>query len=276
VPQESTFVHHAHLGALWKGTLLLGLHFIDTFANDNERAGSYVMQPYGGTAILARHEGVRPNITVWGGDAKLLGGVLGDGYLGYAHLEAVDAESLADAIEVLHSYGGWQLHDNFFGVPGAVEHVTGKIDSVEFQHVFSLGQAFRYPEAFWGNGPDLIVSLFGMYNRVSGAVNPAFNHGKAKGGGDVTYLPVSWFGIGARFDTVQPNLDDNTQTFSVLSPRLYVRTAFVTHEQIMVQYSRYFYGATAAHSQYPYNGQPGAADLGADKNAAQIAAIISF
>ena len=29
---------------------------------------------------------------------------------------------------------------------------------------------------------------------------------------------------------------------SVISPRVYFRTDFVTHEQIMLQYSRYFYG----------------------------------
>ena len=53
-----------------------------------------------------------------GFDAKLLGGVLGDGYLGYSHLRAQNAIYLQDAIEVLHSFGGWQLHDNYFGAPG--------------------------------------------------------------------------------------------------------------------------------------------------------------
>src|SRR5580692_3027289 len=39
VPQESTFVAHAHLGAVFKKELILGAHFIYVFANDNERAG---------------------------------------------------------------------------------------------------------------------------------------------------------------------------------------------------------------------------------------------
>ena len=49
----------------------------------------------------------------------------------------------------------------------------------------------------------------------------------------------------------------------------------------MVQYSRYFYGDGygpdgGAGGMYPYNSQTGAARMGLDKNAAQIAAIIWF
>ena len=100
------------------------------------------------------------------------------------------------------------------------------------------------------------------------------------GAGLWTYLPLGWFGFGGRYDAVQPNNHDSTQNFSVLSPRLYFRTDFVTHEQIMVQYSHYFYGSAfgpgGAGGMYPYNSQTGAANMGVDKNAAQIAAIIWF
>jgi hypothetical protein len=271
--QESTFVAHGHLGASYKKMLLVGAHYIYTFARDNERAGSYIGMPYAGR----QPDAAKPKIAIMGLEAKLLGGVLGDGYIGYSHLDAVNADYLADAIEVLHSFGGWQLHDNYFGVPGAVERTTGKIDTVLFQHVFSFGQLFRYPQAFWGDGPDLIASIFGMFNHVSGAINPAYNRNKFKAGAEVTYIPLSWLGVGARYDTVQPNLDNSDENFSVFSPRIIIRSAFVTHEQILIQYSRYFYGGTAAaQSQYPWNNQTGATNLGADKNAATIAAIIWF
>jgi hypothetical protein len=276
--QESTFIHHEHLGAVYKKMVLLGAHYLDTFANDNERAGSYLGFTYGQTSPPTGRlaSAAKPHIIVEGFDVKLLGGVLGDGYLGYSHIDAVNADYLGDAIEVLHSFGGWQLHDNFFGPPGAVERATGKIDTVLFQHVFSFGQLFRYPQAFWGDGPDLIASIFAMYNKVSGAINPAFNHGKLKAGAEVTYIPLSWLGLGGRFDTVQPDTDDTTQNFSVISPRLIFRSAFVTHEQIMLQYSRYFYASNAAQSQYPFNSQIGGTNLGADKNALTLAAIIWF
>ena len=87
VAQESTFVAHGHLGASFKKMVLIGLHYIDTFANDAERAGGYRASPpaFGGRdpSIVSS-----PHIIIYGADVKLLGGVLGDGYLGYAHLDA--------------------------------------------------------------------------------------------------------------------------------------------------------------------------------------------
>ncbi|HMF39738.1 MAG TPA: hypothetical protein VKQ32_03530, partial [Polyangia bacterium] len=196
---------------------------------------------------------------------------------------ATNAIYLQDAIEVLHSFGGWQLHDNYFGSPGGTDPVTGTIDTVEFQYSFSWGALFWYPQAFWGQAADLVTTVFGMYNKVDAPMNPANPHvTKLKFGAEATYLPLSWFGIGGRYDAVQPDRSDSEQNFSVLSPRLYFRTDFVTHEQIMVQYSRYFYGNAympgdpRGGGMYPYNSQTGAAHMGVDKNAAQIAAIIWF
>jgi hypothetical protein len=67
----------------------------------------------------------------------------------------------------------------------------------------------------------------------------------------------------------------------VVSPRVILRTAFVTHEQVMFQYSRYHYGTSynagaGFATQFPYSMQSGAAGLGADENAFQVAAIIWF
>jgi hypothetical protein len=285
---ESTFVAHAHLGAVWKKQLILGLHLIDTFANGNELSTSYTMSTFndrpfmaGGSTVPAEgrpSSDSTPRILIYGADAKFLNQAFGDGYVGYSHLDARNAIYLQDAIEVLHSFGGWQLHDNYFGAPGNVDPVTGTIDSIEFQYVFSFGAFFHYPQAFWGDGPDLIASVFGMYNHINAPMNPAYTMSKLKYGGELTYIPLSWMGLGFRFDHVSPDRSDTTQDFTVFSPRLVLRTAFVTHEQILFQYSRYFYGDNAAHGMFPYNSQAGAANIsnGADKNAFQIAAIIWF
>jgi hypothetical protein len=296
VAQESTFVNHLHAGAVFKKELILGIHYIDVFANDNERAGSYdnAMVGYQGRPATDAH----PNITIWGGDAKLIGGLLGEGYLGFSHLSATNAMYIADAIEVLHSFGGWQLHDNYFGPPGTNQPVTGDISSVEGQYSFSFGQYFHYPQAFWGDGPDLIATVFGMYNHVHSPESPggttplnplahtdadgSGHINKLKFGAEVLYVPLPWLGVGGRFDAVKPDMDDSRQSFSVISPRIIFRTAFVTHEQVLLQYSHYSYGSgfmagnSLGGSQFPYNTQPGASGLGVDKNAAQIAAIIWF
>jgi hypothetical protein len=289
VAQEPTFVAHVHGGIVYKKMLLFGAHYIDTFANGNELANAYGGQglatapaPYGG---MSRKAGTSaPQIVTWGFDLKLLGGVLGDGYIGFSHLKAVSAQYLADAIEVLHSFGGWQLHDNFFGVPGAADDTTGSINSVEFQYVFSFGQLFHYPQAFWGDGPDLITSVFAMYNKVDAPMNPTYSVGKFKGGAEIAYIPLPWLGLGARYDLVEPNLSNSNSNFSVISPRIIFRTAFVTHEQVIIQYSRYFYATDTfptagmgGAAMFPYNTQAGGGGVtGADKNAATIAAIIWF
>jgi len=79
-------------------------------------------------------------------------------------------------------------------------------------------------------------------------------------------------------------LDNSAQSFTVISPRLIFRTAFVTHEQILLQYSHYWVGREV-EGQFPYNSQPGGGMFSptpvngftaVDKNAAQIAAIIWF
>ena len=273
---EATFVASGHLGAVWKKMLIMGLHYIDTFANDNERATAYQGMRFGPDGRGPTE--AKPSIKTMGFDAKLLGGVLGDGYIGFSHLDATNAIYLMDAIEVLHSFGGWQLHDNYFGLPGGTDAVTGKIDTVEFQYSFSFAQLFWYPQAFWGQASDLIATVFMMYNHIDAATAPTDK--KLKFGAEVTYLPLAWFGVGGRYDAVQPDMHDSTANFSVISPRLYFRTDFVTHEQIMVQYSHYFYGSAyapgGAGGMYPWNSQTGASGMGVDKDAAQIAAIIWF
>jgi hypothetical protein len=224
-------------------------------------------------------------MTVFGGDVRLAGGALGDGYLGYSHIDAQNINVLADALEVLHSFGGWQFKQNFFGVTfnphtGAFagpQNESGKVDTIELQYTFSFGALARYPAAFWGDGPDLTATVFGMFCAVNspsamavgGMANPMWDMStkKLKLGADVMYTPLPWFGIGGRFDNVQPDLDakiaggGSTLNFSVFSPRMVFRTAFVTHEAVTVMYQHYFLG-TAAYPVYPYQWVPKAdADL---------------
>jgi hypothetical protein len=67
-----------------------------------------------------------------------------------------------------------------------------------------------------------------------------FPTSKLKFGTEVTYTPLRWLGAGARFDFVQPNMDDSRESFAEISPRILLRTDFISNEQIIVQYTRYF------------------------------------
>ena len=95
------------------------------------------------------------------------------------------------------------------------------------------------------------TAMPGMFNRVR-STDPAVGLAhKLKWGGEATYTPLSWFAVSGRYDMVNPDMADAARSFSVVSPRLIFRTSFVSHEQVVLGYSRYFYGADVAPS-FPF------------------------
>ncbi len=234
--QGSTLVHHAHVGLEIDRMITVGAHYLTSWTDDAEAAGE--------------EDG---RVTSAGMDVRLTESRFGDGYIGYAHLESTTPQRLSGALEVLHTIAGWSVCDVYF--LGSNE-CTGSVDTVLFQHVFSLSRFNWHPKAFWGQGPDLIVSAFGMYNKIS-SDDPTFTGptSRLKLGGDVLYTPNKWLGIGARYDLVQPNLDDNTQSFQVIQPKLVLRSEFAGHEQIHITYSHYVNGDNVRVA-YPHEGLP--------------------
>jgi hypothetical protein len=112
-----------------------------------------------------------------------------------------------------------------------------------FQYTLSLATILRSPEPFWGQGPDVLFTFFGMANWVS-SVDPAYHKiTKFKWGADLTYLFFRWMGAAARFDMLEPNMNDDRLSFYAITANLIFRTAFVTHEQLVVGYTHYLYGS---------------------------------
>jgi hypothetical protein len=105
------------------------------------------------------------------------------------------------------------------------------------------------------------LSVFGMYSAVSSTdtsgINPMLGDGvkKLKMGGDLVVSAAHWIGFGVRGDVVQPTNRDAQQTFTALSPKVIVRSHFVTHEEITAQYSHYSYGSNVV-PQIPYGTAP--------------------
>jgi hypothetical protein len=64
---------------------------------------------------------------------------------------------------------------------------------------------------------------------------------KKKIGTDLEFFPLDWMSAGVRFDMLDPHSKLSNEGFSILSPRITFRSKMVTHEQISIQYSRYFY-----------------------------------
>lgn len=245
-----SLLNHLHAGASYKKLVDANLHYLVAWAQD------------------ARVSPDKPDgkISVAGGEVRVSGGIGGDLYAGYSHVDAVDAGAVGPVIEVIHSLGGGGhqtgngLIDNYLGTcPTCAPADVGKgsIDTVELQYDYSFGLLYRKlqdPNAsFWGDGADLRLSLFGMYTAVSSKDPAADGVKKLKYGADLVFSPLAWLGVGARADIVQPTSKD-TQTatgvvkaaderFWVISPKVMLRTKFLTHEEITAQYSHYSYGS---------------------------------
>jgi len=257
-PQGSTFLHHAHVGAELGRHLLVTGHYLTAWTPDDHNAP-------GTTSVPGR-------LSVVGGDAHVSAGAAGDGYVGFSHIAARHVLAVADAIEVLHSSGGYQLKNNFFGRYDPRTKLTppddsGRIESVLLQYALSLGKLARYPARFTGIGSDLTLTVFGMYNVVR---SNTFDHEMLKYGVDALYSMFEVLAVGARFDTVNPDMASRRQSFSVLSPRIVLRTRFIARERVVLEYSRYFLGKEA-YAAFPYNALPQA-----DNNALMLSASMAF
>jgi hypothetical protein len=248
--QGTTMLNHAHLGLGYRHRLLLGFHYMEAWTQD---ARATPTDPDG-------------RIRVLGADLRLDGSVGGDAYLGVSHVTADHALPVSDAIEVIHSIGGWQLRDNYLG-PNS--NATGAITTVMLQQTLSVARILRRPNAFWGDGPDVLISVFGMANWVASA-DPMFDGVlKLKVGAEVTYVPKKWFGASFRWDSVFPDVSNHSEYFHEISPRLLFRTSFLSHEQIVLQYTRYFYGSSVTPT-YPFQMLP------PDSDVLQLSATVWF
>jgi hypothetical protein len=254
-----TMLHHEHADISYAKTITLGAHYLYSWTAEEDRNGTtFPGQPDG-------------SLGVYGADLRLDANKFGYLYAGFSHIAANDAITVAPAIEVLHAYGGGEytlgVTQNYLDSPGTsnggaactplaggvpppppndrCSGGTGSVDSILAQYEFSVANFITNSNdssaRFWGDGPDLRIVLYGMYNKVSSLDVRMNDVSKLKYGTDVVWSALSWFGIGVRADRVQPNNKIPEQSFAVLSPRLIFRSSFVTHEEIQLQFSRYFY-----------------------------------
>ena len=219
-----------------------------------------------------------PDGKMWvaGLDARFDLGAFGYFYGAYSHVGLDNAITVARAIEVIHASGGGEFGlgvvDNYLGpscvdtqfgtdpsLHGAAYYPqptgtfdaqrpcsmgNGHVDTLLGQYEFSLTnftQQSSGGQKFWGDGSDLYLKLYGMYNKVKSDYQPNDGIHKLKFGADLAYSIVPWLTAGLRFDRLQPNSRVPEQSFGILSPRLVFKSKWNTHEAITIQYSRYFY-----------------------------------
>ncbi|MET0794008.1 MAG: hypothetical protein ABW061_20980, partial [Polyangiaceae bacterium] len=228
-----------------------------------------------------------PDGKMWvaGLDARFDLGAYGYFYAAYSHVGLTDAVTVGRAIEVIHASGGGEFGlgvvDNYLGpscvtsAPGTIGRAffpqvgdgsdkrvpcsmgTGGVDTLLAQYEFSLtnfSQQSAGGQKFWGDGQDLTLKLYGMYNKVKSDYSPNDGIHKLKFGADLAYAALPWLTAAVRFDRLQPNSKVPEQSFAILSPRLVFKSKFVTREAITLQYSRYLYNQRECKVGTPADG----------------------
>jgi hypothetical protein len=220
----ATFVNQVHLGAAYRDFGRVGLHYITAWTQDDLSMG-----------------GQLPNgrITVLGADLHVTAKRAGHLYLGVAHTSATNAATVSGAIEILNARGGPELIESYLG---ANSGGNGSLTTFGAQYDLSVARLV-YGDLYQGMSPDVLVSLFGVATKVKS--NDADYDGvtKMKGGGEVTYLPLSWLGVSERFDHVRLHGSDSRHAFNISSTRLLFHMGWMSRAELSLQYSHFIYGS---------------------------------
>jgi hypothetical protein len=234
--KPSGFVHHAHLGFATEGEvpLVFALHYLSNFAQDER---DQVDDPK--TQFIDEGRRPDPSMTVLGADFRMINNYLGNFAIAVSYANATYAQLLTG----MNYYGadtGELLTKRLLGQQGGG---TGKLLIAGFEYNFSWGKFLWHPEAFWGEGPDLITSVFANVASTLESRDPNFD-GRTlyKLGTEITYRGLSWLAVSGRYDHVAPNSNDTQESFDVISPKLILRSDWNSNEQVTLSYTRWLYG----------------------------------
>ena len=231
--QGLTLLNYASIGASYARTIELGGYVFDNQARDKRALTQLTDASMGIVGVDVR------------ADTHYAGRV----YAATSYLSAKNATYMAPAVEVMHSYGGRGITENYLGTQSS-ENGTGSLWNLGFQYDLSLaditkGWTGRGSPLPW-NG-DISASLFGVYTFVQSkqtSVDPLLNRDEKKAfkyGAEGGYRITEWMSASLRYDRVVLDVDDSANSFRIVSPRLAFFTSFITREMLYIQYSRYLY-----------------------------------
>ena len=233
--QGLTLLHYASVGASYAHAVELGGYIFDSKARDKRALTQLTDASMGIVGVDLR------------ADTQLAGRIYG----ATSYISADQATFMAPAVEVMHSYGGRGISENYLGTQSS-ENGTGSLWNVGLQYDLSLADVYKG----WTGGAsplpwhgDVNASLFGMYTFVQSkqqSLDPLANrddHKAFKWGADAGYRITEWVSASLRYDRVVLDVDDSANSFRILSPRISFFTSFITREMLYIQYSRYLYNA---------------------------------
>ena len=241
----SSWVHHAHAGVARQASvpLVLGLHWLRNWAQDERDQRDDPRTPF-----LDESRRPDPRMDVYGADFRMLDNYLGNFAVAASYADAKYA-TLLTGLNFFGAYNGEQMTKRFFG-PRAGGTAKMLVTGIEYN--LAWARLLRHPVDFDGNGPELVTSVFANYAAID-SQDPDFDGRKLfKFGAEITYRFFSWLALSGRYDRVAPNSKDNEETFDVISPKIIFKSDWLSHEQVTLAYTRWFYGAHT-HAEFPNN-----------------------
>jgi len=232
--QGLTLLHYASVGASYARTVEVGGYVFDSTSKDKRPL----------------KEITDSSVTVAGVDVRADTHYAGRVYAATSIITADHATYQSPALEVMHSWGGRGLTENYLGTQ-ASENGTGKLWNVGFQYDLSLADLYKTwtgaaSSPLPWNG-DVFASVFGLYSFIQSkqaSPDPILNRDDRKSfkwGADAGYRITEWMAASVRYDRVVLDVDDSANSFRIVSPRLAFFTSFITREMLYFQYSRYMY-----------------------------------
>jgi hypothetical protein len=268
--EGQTFANHLHVGFNYKDMIRPTFHFITATAQDDQvdhvslgnLRAAYPNYKFNQGAPGIPPDAVgSPDYEKWDaldhadGSLRILAGDVRVGlkrfgylYGGVSHTTVEHARTLTNVVQVLYAGGGRDLMDRYFGRNN--DGGSGSLTLVGAQYDVSLGELLRYPDEFWGEGPDLKLSLFGMFAHITSEDPARDGEDKYKFGAEATYSLLPWLAASGRFDRSVPYAhtpkvliypEQNDNSFSVLTLKAILRSDWQAREALTLQYSRYFY-----------------------------------
>ncbi len=278
--EGQTFVNHLHLGAEYAGMIRPALHYIQASSRDdtgddvalgNLRAGYAGHAPATPTEEHPELDHADGSLQILAADVSMKLKRFGHLYLGVSHVTADRIRTVSGVVQILNAGGGRDLMDRYFGRNN--DDGRGRLLLAGAEYTVSLGELLRYPDEFFGEGPDLKLTLYGMYAHIT-ADDPARDgEDKYKLGIEGTYSFLSWLAMTGRIDRAVPyahapkalNLppdelqrvcgsnhvgpkgecllypNQNDNSYTVLTAKAVFKSGWSAREALTVQYSRFLY-----------------------------------
>ena len=246
-------IHYDNIELAFKKYVDVGLHFNTQWTRDpNLTQGTEV----GAKSYEAASKAYLMTI---GGEVTLSAPYVGRLWVSPSYIKVRNGWALANGgVEVMHSLGAAGIASNYMALTNSPTDSTGTGSMMNVGFLYENTLSSLQDKAP-GNAPDLKLNVFGLLANASldlptGTSISQHNIRQFKYGADLTFQPLTWLGLMARFDQVNLDLDHGGYVFSAITSRLIFSSHFLSSESIYLQYSRYRYGDyMVLNGQWPWN-----------------------